>query len=185
MKNSAKLIFDNIPKLKISLASLTKRDVYVGIPGTNTLREEPDGQPEDINNATIGYMMQNGIPEKNVPARPFMTIGMNASKEAVVRSFKTAAKKALHQDDTAITIGLERAGLTASAEIKKAITDGIPPPLADSTLKARARKYKYRKAERAELAARASGEQPSLSVKPLVDTGQLRNSITYVIRNKK
>ena len=182
---SAKLKFDGLPKLKISLEKLSKRDVYVGIPGKNTLRETPEGEQEPINNATIGYLMQNGVPSQNIPARPFMTIGMDQAKPAVIRSFQTAAKKALHKDDAAITVGLERAGLTASAEIKKAITDGIPPPLKDSTLKARARKYKYRKAERAELAARAAGEQPSLSVKPLVDTAQLLNSITYVIRNKK
>lgn len=68
------------------------------------------------------------------------------------------------------TKGIDKAldvmGQTIQRDIKNMITRGIPPPNAASTLKAKMRKGRWNK--------------KSLGVpKPLIDTGQMLNSITY------
>jgi hypothetical protein len=80
--------------------------------------------------------------------------------------------------------GLHKVGLRVATSIKKKINEGVPPPLSEYTLRERARRG--RKGAKQELANRASGMAPSTQLaKPLIDTGELRNSITYVIRSRK
>jgi hypothetical protein len=72
---------------------------------------------------------------------------------------------------------------TTQNAVRTKITDGPFAPLADSTLRARARRG--RKGAVAELKSRAQGNAPNnANAKPLIDTGQLRKSITYVVRKK-
>ncbi|MBX4298880.1 hypothetical protein K4H04_24285, partial [Mycobacterium tuberculosis] len=59
------------------------------------------------------------------------------------------------------------------------ITEGPFVPLAAATLRARARRGRSGAAK--ELASRAAGNAPDNSnAKPLIDTGQYRQAITYV-----
>ena len=70
------------------------------------------------------------------------------------------------------------------AGIKNYIADGVAPPLANATLRKRARKG--RKGAQAELDRRAQGEEPGMDLaKPLEDTGQMRNAVTFAIRNRE
>jgi len=79
--------------------------------------------------------------------------------------------------------GYHRAGLTAKLSIQNKINEGIPPPLATSTVAARAREG--RKGAQLELANRRAGIPASTTLaKPLIDTGQLRNAVNYVIRRR-
>lgn len=162
MKNAAKLLVDRLPKLQKSLAVLTKRDVLVGVPGETNSREEPG---EGMNNASLAYIHENGAPAANIPARPFMQPGVDDAKKKIVHHFELAAKRAMTGDDAFVERGLHAAGMVTQSAMRKRINEGPPPALAKSTLAAR----------------KARGRQ---STKPLVDTGQLRNSINYVIRKK-
>lgn len=161
MKNAARLLINKLPNLKANFAKLTANDVLVGVPAETTGRKDDD----PISNATIAYLMDKGSPANNIPARPFMEPGIADAKDKIVGFFKTAAKKALDKDDGAIERGLDKAGLAAQASIRNKINSGIPPALSDKTLAARRKRGR-------------TGEVP------LVDTGQLRNSINYVIRKK-
>lgn len=180
MKNAAKKIQDSLPRLRGAFALLTTKDVLVGVPKDETARK--DGE---MNNATLAYIHDNGAPASNIPARPFMKPGIESVKGKIVENHKTMAKRALKGDTDAINRGMTRTGLMAQSAIRKAINDGVPPPLKESTLKARIRAKTAVKGAKAELASRQGGGIAGMAnAKPLVATGQLRNSINFVVRKK-
>ena len=89
-----------------------------------------------------------------------------------------------------VNASLNRAGLAAQNAIRGVITEGIPPPLKPETIKNRARARgtkSMRKGEKEYMKRIAEGATPaeaqaSVGITPLVNTGQLRNSITYVVK---
>jgi len=161
-KNAARMLMNKLPKLKISLDQLTHQNVMVGVPQDKVKRQDEDSP---IGNASLAYLHDNGAPGANIPARPFMRPGIEAAKKTIIRQFQLAAKKALHKDDAAIERGLNMAGIAAQNAIRAAINEGPGPALSEGTLAARRRRGRE-------------------GTKPLVDTGQLRNSINYVIRSE-
>ena len=167
MKNIAKLITNRLPRLKVSFDKLTKKEVLVGYPQDRAVerKQDPDQPRSPMNNATLAYIHDNGSPAANIPARPFMKPGIEAASVRIVAQFKIAAARAIHADDSAVEQGLNKAGLIAQASVRNTINEGIPPPLVESTLAARRRRGR-------------------MGTKQLVDTGQLRNAVNYVIREK-
>jgi hypothetical protein len=134
--------------------------VLVGIPAFSSARQEDT----EIDNATILAINEFGSPANNIPARPVMAIGIKRAQDQIANQLKLAAKKILELGFQAVDSFYERAGIIASSSIKRTIDQqiGIPPP-APSTIKARQRRgFKGTKA--------------------LVVTGQMRNSIRWVIR---
>lgn len=189
----AHLVVDNLQALQEAIGLLARTEVLVGVPEEKTERD--DG--ETLTNAAIAYIQDNGAPEVNIPARPFMIPGINSVKPQLVKELIGTARRAAKASqpkkgqrppskaDVAKVIeqGLHRVGLTASTGIKNKISEGIPPPLSERTLKARA--ARGRKGASDELQRRARGEAPSIELaKPLEDTGEMRNSVTYAIRDK-
>lgn len=161
-----------------SLGELFTRDVLVGVPSNKTERDEP-GDP--INNATIGYIMENGAPEANIPARPHLVPGIRRAESKFVPQLEKAAQAAIDGNPQEMDRRLAMAGQIAVNEVKEVIREGVAPALADSTVAARARRG--RKGAQQELANRAAGMEPALDLaKPLVDTAQYLNSQTYVVR---
>ena len=184
---STRKLVDKLPNLKAAIANMTKKAAFVGVPSetTNIRSEFNEGA---VNNASLAYIHQNGSPAKNIPARPFMTIGIEAAKKAVDEQLKKAAKKNLDLNNKGgvsdLTAGLKLAGQIAENKIKEAINSSIDPQLSEATLRARARRG--RKGAKAELLSRAAGNAPSTAnARTLVNTGALRNSIKYVIREDK
>jgi len=183
-----KVNIDSVDQLRATIELLAVREVLVGFPEETAGRElEPGDLPQanDITNAALGYIHDNGMPEQNIPARPFMIPGMNESIPKVTAALLWTAKQVLlRRSGEVIESGFTRAGIAAQFAIRRKINEGVPPPLADSTLRERARRG--RKGAKKELSLRAAGEAPSTQfAKPLIDTGQLRNAITYVIRLRK
>ena len=180
MKNAAKLVLNKLPQLRAAVSKLGKLDVLVGVPSDDPTRKD-DGP---MNNATLAYIHDNGSAAANIPARPFMKPGVENAKDGIVRNFKAAGKDALHGGN-GMEVSLNRAGLLTQSSIRAVINAGIGPALADSTLKGRIRSRRAIKGAEAELASRAEGNAPGIDLaKPLVMTGQLRNSINYVVRKK-
>jgi len=171
-----------------AINQMASNEVLVGFPEASTDRkpEDPEDGPKDLTNAALGYIHDNGAPEANIPARPFMVPGIENAKTKIVKIAKHMGQAVLTAKDPqgAIEQGLHMMGLTAQASIRNVINDGIDPPLADRTVRARA--AKGRKGAQQELDNRAKGLPPGKELaKPLVDTGQLRNAVNYVIRNRK
>lgn len=171
---------DNMPKLLKSLHALLRQEVLVGIPAENAEREEV-GSP--INNATIGYIQENGAPDANIPARPFLVPGVENAKDDIAARFGKAARAGLVGDVAEVDRQLNAAGLIAQNSVKAVINAGIDPALSDATIEARAKRG--RKGAIQEQKNRLAGMTPSTQLaKPLIDTGELRSKITYVKRTK-
>ena len=180
MKNALKLIVDNLSSLEGNFKSLTSKEVLVGVPEEKTARQNT----KEPNNAMLAYVHDNGSPAQNIPARPFMNPGILRAKEPIAAIFKRGATRCLDGDKAALTKTLNEAGLTAQASIRAVINEGIPPALKSGTLKARIRARRGAKGAAAELERRRLGLAEGVDLaKPLVNTGQLRNSINYVIRD--
>lgn len=177
MKSGVVTVIDNTRRLTEAIGVLTGSRVMVGVPQEKDSRRESGA----LGNAEIGYLMENGIPDRNVPPRPHMIPGIKRVQSRIVDLMKQAGRLALEAKPEAVYRALSAVGLTAQSSIRGIIRAGIPPPLADSTIRARARAG--RKGAALELASRAAGNPAGTSlVKPLINTGQYLAAITYVIR---
>lgn len=162
---------DRLAEALKDIQQLTRERVLVGIP-----QEHAQRRGEPMSNATLGYIHERGAPEVNIPARPFLVPGIESIKDNLAERFRRTARGALKGDARNVRhltrAGLESAGMLAVSAVKRKITIGPFEPLQPSTIRARNRKYKSRKARTAS------------DVKPLISTGQLRNSINFVIRSR-
>ena len=155
------VVRDNTAQLQAAIAELTDTELLVGVPSTKAGRR--DGP---ASNAVIAYVQDNGLPERNIPARPFLRPGIENAMNEITTRLRDAARLAMDGSLEACRRALHAVGLTAQASVRAKITDGPFTPLAESTLAQR----------------RARGRT---GTRPLIDTGQLRNSITYVLRNRR
>lgn len=164
MPTNLKMTYDRVGKIQAALESLGKQRVLVGIPAENGGRTPEPGSDEKINNAALGFIHENGSPAANIPARPFLMPGIRLAQEPIadllesdIRSNLTTKGPRRNPTQT-----LHAVGILAQNAVKKRLTDGPHAPLHPYTIQKR--KERGRK-----------------GTKPLIDTGQLRNSITYVV----
>jgi len=162
LKNPLKITKDFTKNFNEILSKLKNDKVLVGVPEDTSKRK--DG--EKINNATLLAIMNFGSPSNNIPAWPILEIGIEKAKEAVSKQFALAAEKSLSGGTAAVDTYYERAGIIASDSVKRVLNDQVEAPQGrplEGTIKARKRK----------------GFKGS---KYWLVTGQLRNSITYVVK---
>lgn len=176
---------DNTEELEKAINLLLMSEVLVGFPEETTDRpDDPVSNPMKITNASLGYIHDNGAPEAHIPARPFMEPGMKSVEGQVTDTLAKAAQYALAGRSEAVGRGFERVGLIAVKGIQTTIRQGIPPPLADSTLRARAKKG--RAGANKELERRAKGLAPGMhNAVPLMDTNEMLKSVSYVVRKAR
>lgn len=165
MKSGAYTTVDNLAKVAAGIELLASTRVMVGIPSEKTERRE-EGSEEPINNAEIGYLMENGSPEANIPARKHFLPAMRGKQKETADGLRKAAELAMDGRPKAVAQQLARVGSINASAVKAYINAGVNPPLAPATLDARRRRGVKR-------------------TKPLIDTAQYRNAITYVIRKIK
>jgi hypothetical protein len=162
---SLKVTKDSVAQVLKSIRELTKHEVLVGIPADHSERKPDPDETEAANNALIGYVMENGSPARNIPARPHMKAGVESARDEIVRRYEDGGKAILDGRIKDADKVHNAVGLIAENSIKRKITDGPFAPLAPRTLAARKRRGR-------------TGD------KPLIDTGQYRRAITHVIRPK-
>lgn len=187
MKSGATMTVDKMRSVIDAINKLTKKDVLVGIPDS-----APERTDTPITNAQIGYVMETGSPAHNVPARPFLVPGVADVQDQCAERLGKAADQALDGNQAGAERSLSAAGMIAQSSVKKKIGSNIPPALSPETIKNRhrARQTKsMRAAEKKYLQAVADGTDPAQAqteagIIPLVNTGSLRNAITYVVRDK-
>lgn len=141
-----------INRLKAALAGKRERLVSVGIPST---AKEEDGS----SSAVVAAANEYGT--ANIPERPFLRTGVRKNLPKYKKLNETNLKAVVNGKST-IDKSLGLLGLMASQDVKDEITNGNFAPLDAKTIAARKR--------------RSVG-----SSKPLIDTGQMRESITYEI----
>lgn len=177
------------------IQALLALEVVVGFPDFTGEREaaadDAGDQKKDLTNPQLAYIHDNGAPEANIPARPFMEPGIEAVQPELERKLSATMRAVLKGGGMdKVKQGLAQVGLTAALSIRNTINEGIPPPLSDYTLRQRMNNGRKngggaRKGAQLELVNRKYGMEPSTQLaKPLVDTGQLRNAVTYEIRPK-
>lgn len=155
------VVADRTKELRRAIAALAGQQVLVGIPATTAGRDDAA-----MDNATLGYIHETGAPSANIPARPFLRPGVKAAMPKITPRLRRAALAALSGKTDAVLRELNAVGLIAQSSVRAKLTDGPFQPLAASTLRERRRRG-------------------FAGTKPLIVTGQLRRSITYVIRKRK
>ncbi|KVP19378.1 hypothetical protein WJ85_07775 [Burkholderia ubonensis] len=156
------MTFDRLDEILKSISGLVQKEVLVGVPDSTAGRKD---QGEPLSNAEIGYILENGSPANNIPARQHLVPGVQDARPKFEPQLQKGVEAALDGDLEKVDRSLNRAGLVAQNSVRAKINTNIPPKLADSTLAARRRRGVMRE-------------------NTLVDTAQYRNSITYVVRKK-
>ena len=117
-----------------NLMLLADVEVLAGFPEDTTQRNA-DSVDQTITNAALGYIHDNGAPEQNIPARPFMLPGMaeatNDVTEKLSQVLKAASKGA---GPAVIEQGMTHVGLIVKLAIQNTITAGLEPPLSPLSL---------------------------------------------------
>lgn len=149
---------DNRAQIMQTLKNLMNTDVLVGIPEAESSRPG-----EMVTNAELLFIHTNGSPLKGIPARPVIEPAIENKKDKVADKLKVAMNKALEGDEAGARKSLEAAGMYGQNIARGWFTnpDNGWPPNAESTIKAKG------------------------SDKPLIDTGEMRKAITYVVRDTK
>ncbi|RQR87722.1 MULTISPECIES: hypothetical protein [unclassified Burkholderia] len=184
---TVKITIDKLGDVIKAISQLSNKDVLVGIPDS-----APERTDTPITNAQIGYVMETGSPANNIPARPFLVPGIASVQEEVAARLRNGALSALSGSASGTDGALKAAGMVGQSAVKKKINDGPFTPLSPRTIAQRKRgrqTQSTRKAEKqyAELLAQGKTEQEAqdiAGIKPLINTGSLRNSVTFVVRKK-
>lgn len=182
------VISDSVDRVLSSLKQLVGKQVLVGIPESETERD--DGP---VTNAGLGYIHEFGAPEANIPARPFLIPGVEKAEEKAVAELRKAAEAALWCDTSKANQHLQAAGIIGETGAKDEISKGNFVPLKPETIANRHRDRRtqsMRQDEEHYLALVAGGMSPegaqnATGIRPLINTGALRNSITHVVRKKE
>lgn len=185
MKSGVTVTLDKVADTLAALRFLDENRVMIGVPSSKAGRRD-DGP---INNAAIGFIQENGDPAMNLPARPFLIPGVKGFEPEAIRRFKDAGTAALSGDPKKAERQLNAIGLLGASAVKTKLNTGPFAPLSPRTIAQRAaqRGTKRRKSETKYLDLVAGGTDPAQAqaeagIKPLLNTLQLLNAITYVIR---
>lgn len=128
-----------------------KQRVYVGLPQGSGTSEDGQSLIE------IGAIHEFGA--KHIPERSFLRVPLRASQKEFASAFKRIMPKVANGDMT-MPQALEQIGAKAASVSQEAISAGIEPANAESTVKRKG------------------------SSKPLIDTGRLRQAVTWVVRRQ-
>lgn len=156
------MVADHTAKLAEGLRLLSNLRVMVGIPQAKDDRDEGG----ELGNADILYIHENGAPEVGIPARPTLKPGIKNARLEINRRLKMAGAAALAGKPASVRAQFAAAGQVGASAVKAMINSNVGPPLSAGTLAARKRRGVKR-------------------TNTLVDTGQMRNAVTYVVREEK
>lgn len=151
------MVVDLVSDFTKRIEQLTSKRVMVGIPASSSSRQGP------INNAQLGYIHEYGT--STIPPRPWLIPPIARMRDEAANMLRQAAQFTMQKRPDLAENILNDLGSKAVSNVKNNIVAGGEPPfekLAQSTIDRK-------------------GEGPHTI---LVDTAQLLNSITYVIRTK-
>lgn len=182
--------FNHLRELRKQLKALAKKEVLVGIPAENSTREHSS----EINNAELLYIQSHGVrsasmrkemqgnldsgmkyskahelylqshgsPMYHVPPRPVLEPAIASQKETIGKLIGAASKNALEGKPAQCEANLNKAGMVAVSAARGWFENPANgwPPNAPYTIKKKG------------------------SSQPLIDTGEMRKAITYVVRDK-
>ena len=154
---------DNFVSQLKALEFMKDNEVYVGI-------QEKDSSREDdatVTNAELLFIHTNGSPANNIPPRPVIEPAIKNDKERLSKIMKKAADCAFNGDFAEATKQLHIAG-TRGRDVSKrwfVSAENHWPPNSPAVIERKRRKG-------------------STNPRPLIDAGELRNSISYFVKTK-
>jgi len=178
-------VANGLANIREAIEALTEQDVLVGIPEDKAARQAAGDT--GITNAALGYIHEYGVPEHNLPARGFLYPGIEDAQPPAVEILAETAELALTGDTGAVENGLNKIGILGQNAVRAKFVSNDWPPLAESTLDY----HPLRKDDSGQVMTDHKGQplrkksrRERGRVNPLIDTQQLRKSITYVIRKR-
>lgn len=143
-------------ELRKKLGSMA--DAYVKVGVLQAAGGAPHAGGGDVTLAEVAAFHELGL---GVPERSFIRATFEDREvQEAQRATSATLARGLIAERMSVQQALQRLGLWAVAQIKKRIKDHIPPPLKQATIDRKG------------------------SSTPLVDTGQLINSITFEVKEK-
>jgi hypothetical protein len=183
------ITYDNVNNVVKGIQALTGQQVLVGIPEEKGARSNSD----PVTNAALGYIHEFGSPQHNIPARPWLIPGVRKGARDYMPHLRGAAAAVLDGKTTVAFRELNMAGILAAQSAQNMMATGNFVPLSPATI--RARRYSrttksIRVSEKQYLALIKQGVSPAtaqsaVGIRPLINTRQLFNSVTYVVRKVK
>ena len=122
----------------------------------------PDGTPV----AYVAATHEFGNPAEYIPSRPFFRNAI--SQNDGWKPLATKAMSAVVEGRIELNQALNQMGLKMAADVKDSITDGSYEALKQSTLDARQSRKRTQ----------------GVASKPLIDTGQMLQSVTYAVNGE-
>ncbi len=149
---------DSLDKMRASLKTIAQKRVLVGVPEDHGQR-----QSGEVTNAQLVYLHTHGSPLAGIPARPIIEPAIEApdNQALITKQLGAAARAALDQQPNATNQHLNQAGMLGSNAAKRWFTDDRNgwAPNSPATIKRKG------------------------SDRPLIDTAQMRRSITFLVED--
>jgi hypothetical protein len=120
--------------------------------------------------AYVATIQEFGVPEKGIPARSFMRSTINEQQKNWSKIAEQGSRRVLSGKLQANDL-MEMIGQKASGDMRKKISTITTPALKQSTINAR-------------MSKRADKTTVGNLTKPLVDSGLMLQSLTYVVEDK-
>lgn len=161
MKVDVEATYDGLKQMMEGLDFAEKSSVYVGIPQSKSSRED---NREGITNAELLFIHTNGSPINNVPARPAVEPALEDDQERLSSMLGKAILYALNGKIDLAIRQLELTGMRGQNVTRNWFTspkNGWQP--------------------NSPAVQRAKRKKGSTNPRPLIDTGELRKSITYFV----
>lgn len=155
------------------LEKLSKSEIYVGFPES---AKNEDGltiaKYARWNNYGTFTHDENGSTTKRIPSRPFFTEGFYYEKyqERRTKLAKHLVKQ-ISEGKLTAEEACGRMGAEAVNNVRDSISTGPWAPNSEAT---KARKL-----------AKSKGKKSKYGVKPLIDTGDMINAVTYIVKDTK
>lgn len=160
------VLTDKFKTVERALQTLLDYEIYVGIPEDRSARESAEIN-RAVTNAQLLFIHTNGSPINRIPPRPVIEPAIEANKEKIAIFMERAAQDVLDGDIQQAEVDMQKAGMAGQNAARAWFVDernGWPP-----------------NSERTAARKRAKG---STDPRPLIDTGEMRKSITYFVSNK-
>lgn len=137
-------------------------ELYVGIPQETSSRKEDN----EITNAEILFIQTYGSPVNNIPPRPVIEPAIENDRDRISKMMHQALKIAISGDSQGAVDQLKKVGMLAQNKCRAWFLDERNnwPPNAPSVIRRKMKKG-------------------STDPKPLIDTGEMRKSITYFVKS--
>lgn len=135
------------------------KQVLVGFPNNGKMAADQDGKPADMLMAQLAAIHEFGAPSAGIPERSFLRAAILQNRDKYVRLNRQNIIKML-QNKQSMDGALNMLGVVAKGDVQQYIAEGSFAPLKPATI---ARKG---------------------SSKPLIDSGQMRQSVQYQLDPK-